>query len=235
MAYTYETYRAALALEMVTTLADGNFTAILPTIIDYAEQRIYRELDLLSTVATNVAGALSANNRQFTFPQHFVTSQQINVITPAGTSDPALGTRVPLTPTTKEYLDNVWPSAVSAGVPGQYAMITDQSIIVGPWPDAAYTVEVVGTIRPTPLSSDNQTTFLTLYLPDLFLAASMVSASGYMRNFGAQSDDPRMSASWESQYQTLKASADIEEMRKKYAGPSWASMSPKPIANPPQS
>lgn len=234
MSYTYDTYRAALALEMVTDAADPNFVAILPTIIAYAEQRIYRELDLLSTVHRDGTGALVANDRNFTFPQHFVTSQQINVITPAATA-PDDGTRNALTPVTKEFLDNVWPSSSGAAVPTYYAMDTDQTIIVGPWPNAAYRVEVVGTIRPTPLSADNTTTFLSLYLPDLFLAASMVSASGYMRNFGSQSDDPGMAVSWESQYQALKGSADVEEMRKKYAGPSWAPMSPKPLATPPQS
>ncbi|MCV9940905.1 hypothetical protein OIU35_31530 [Boseaceae bacterium BT-24-1] len=233
MGYTYDTYRAALAVEMVTSVDDVNFVAILPTIIDYAEQRIYRELDLLSTVTSDGSGALSIGSRDFTFPQHFVTSQQVNVITPAATA-PASGTRNPLTPVTKEYLDNVWPSAAGAALPTVFAMITDQTIIVGPWPDAAYRVEVVGTIRPAALSESNTNTFLTDYLPDLFLAASMVSASGYMRNWGSQADDPKMAVSWESQYGALKASADVENMRSKYASSAWSSMSPKPLASPPQ-
>lgn len=232
MSYTYASYQAALAVEMVTSVTDPNFVAILPTIIDYAEQRLYRELDLLTTVTSDASAALAISDRRFTFPQHFVTSQQVNVITPAGPIDPAIGTRVPLTPVTKEYLDNVWPSASGAAVPTQFAMITDQTIIVGPWPDAAYQVEVIGTIRPVPLSASNTTTFLTNYLPDLFLAASMVSASGYMRNFGSQADDPKMAQSWESQYQALKASADVENMRAKYASAAWSSMQPTPIATP---
>lgn len=233
MGYTYDTYRDALAVEMVTSTTDPNFVAILPTIIDYAEQRIYRELDLISTVATDDTGFFVASNRSFTFPQHFVTSQQINVITPVGSTTTA-GTRNPLIPTTKEYLDFVWPSSSAATVPTSYAMLTDQTIIVGPWPDATYRVEVVGTIRPAPLSASNQTTFLSQYLPDLFLAASMVSASGYMRNFGSQADDPGMAVSWEKQYQSLKSSADVENMRAKYASSAWSSMSPKPLATPPQ-
>jgi len=233
MSYTYDSFRAALVVEMVTDAGDVNFVAILPTIIDYAEQRIYRELDLLSTVHRDGTGSLTPSDRNFTFPQHFVTSQQINVITPAATA-PESGTRNPLTPVTKEFLDNVWPSASGAGIPTYFAMDTDQTIIVGPWPAAAYRVEVIGTVRPVPLSEANPTTFLSLYLPDLFLAAAMVAASGYMRNFGSQADDPKMAVSWESQYQALKASADVENMRAKYAGPSWAPMSPKPLATPPQ-
>jgi hypothetical protein len=97
-----------------------------------------------------------------------------------------------------------------------FARPDDTNLFWGPAPDQAYPMEVVGTIRPTPLSVANPTTFLTLYLSDVFFAAAMVSASGYQRNFGAQSDDPKMAVSWESQLQTKLASARKEELRKSY-------------------
>ena len=106
-----------------------------------------------------------------------------------------------------------------------------RSIIFGPWPDAAYRVEVVGTIRPTPLSATNTTTFLTLYLPDLFMAASLVFAGENMRDFGAEGGNAAVSQTWEQNYQTLMASANAEELRKRFAGPGWTSMSQ--VANPP--
>ena len=96
-------------------------------------------------------------------------------------------------------------------------MVTDQSIVMAPSPGAAFAVEVIGNIRPTPLSATNTTTFLASYLPDLFFAASMIFVSGWQKNFGAQADDPRMAMSWETQYQGLLSSAKIEELRKKYA------------------
>ena len=89
---------------------------------------------------------------------------------------------------------------------------------------------VVGTIRPNPLSNTNTTTFLTTYLPDAFIAASMIFASGYMRDFGSQSDNPAQAQSWEAQYENLIKSAGAEEVRKKWAGPGWQSMST--VANP---
>jgi len=234
MAYNYTTYRAALAELMVTTTAEADFVAILPSIIDYAEQRCYRELDLLNTVVRDSTGVLSASNRNFTLPTSlgtFIVVNGINVVTPAGTA-PDAGTRKPLVPTTRDYLDLAWPSATGATVPSLYAMITQSTIVVGPWPDAAYVVEVIGTQRPTPLSASNTSTFLTANLPDLFMAASMVFASGFMRNFGSQADDPKMAQSWETQYKTLFASANIEEMRKKYQSAGWSSQSPAPLASP---
>lgn len=234
MSYTYSSYSTALAELMVTTTTETDFVAILPSIIDYAEQRIYRELDLLSTVVRDSTGVLSVNNRNFTLPTGagvFVVVQGINVITPAGTAADS-GTRKPLVPTTRDFLDFAWPSVTGATVPAAYAMITQATIVLGPWPDAAYVVEVIGTQRPTPLSSTNTTTFLTVNLPDLFMAASMVFASGFMRNFGSQADDPKMAQSWETQYQTLKGSAMVEEARKKYQSAGWSSQSPAPLASP---
>lgn len=117
-------------------------------------------------------------------------------------------------------------------MPTSYAMISQSEIIVGPWPDAGYIVEVIGTQRPTPLSATNTTTFLSTNLPDLFIAASMVFASGYQKNFGAQADDPKMGASWENQYQLLKASANVEEFRKKLQATGWSSQMPSPLTPP---
>lgn len=218
MSLTYTTYQTALAALMATTTTDPNFITILPSIIDYAEQRPYRELGLLTTVVRQT-GTLTANSRDFTLPTgsgRFVTVDGINVYTPVSTTT----LRHALVKTTRDFVDVAWPTetaASAATVPVYYAMITDQTVIFGPPPGAAFTAEVVGFIRPTPLSVSNTTTFLTSFLPDLFLAASMVFASGYQKNFGSQSDDPRASQSWESQYQTLKASADNEETRKKFS------------------
>lgn len=226
MSYTYATYSAALAEMMVVPVDDVNFQAILPSVIDYAEQRIYRELDLFSTNITNSSASTSANNRAFTLPTNlgtFIVVDYINIITPAGTAASA-GTRVPLTPASRDYIDFVYPSSTTgAGVPEFFAMVDPTSIIMGPSPGAAYVVEVIGTIRPTALSANNETTPITTYIPDVFLAASMVFASGYMRNFGSQADDPKMSQSWEAQYQLLKASANAEQVRQRFESWGWSS------------
>jgi hypothetical protein len=139
---------------------------------------------------------------------------------------------VALLPTTKEFIDNVYPSAASAGVPSYFAMFDQSTILVGPWPDQAYTVEVVGTYRPQSLSSAQPTTFISLYLPDLLIMASMIYVSGYQRNFGRANDDPQMAVSYESQYKTLMQGAMIEEARKKFQSSGWTSMSPSPVATP---
>lgn len=219
MALTYATYQAELSAMITIPTTDTGFIAILPGCIDYAEQRIYRELDLLATVVRDATGSLSASSRNFTLPTpaagSFVSVDSVNVVTPAATA-PDSGTRVPLMKTSVDFIDFLAPSTSTATVPAAFAMVTNQTLIVGPVPSAAYRLEIIGTIRPTPLSASNTSTILTAQLPDMFLAASMVFMSGYMKNFGAQADDVKMAQSWETQYQTLKASADVEELRKKY-------------------
>lgn len=230
---TYATYKTALATLSVVPETDANWLAILPDAIEYAELRIYRDLDLLSTVQANTSFATTANTSKVTLTQGtFVTLQNVNVITPAGTASPDAGTRVPLLPVSKEYIQYAWPSATNAAVPQYFAMLDERSFSLGPWPDAAYTLEIIGTVRPATLSATNTVTFISQYLPDLFLMASMIFISGYQRNFGRQSDDPQMAQSYESQYQALLKGATVEEYRKKYQSSGWTSMSPSPVATP---
>jgi len=224
MSYTYDSYNTALQTLIVASTADANYNAILPSIITYAEQRIYRELDLQQTQVT-IASQVSSGNRSLTFPSSVtaIVTDYINFYTPVGTTS-SNGTRNTAVPASRETIDMLWPSGqTNTAVPQMFAMVDPTVAIFGPAPDQAYAVDIVSTIRPTPLSSGNQTTILTTYLPDLFVAASMVFASGYMRNFGSQSDNPQMAASWESQYQLLKQSADAEAARQKFAGWGWTS------------
>jgi hypothetical protein len=236
MSYTYATWVTALATELVINPTDANFLAILPSSIDYSEQRLYRELDFLNTVVRDSSSTLTVGTRNFTLPTtlgRFVVTNGINVVTPSTITNPDVGTRNQLVPVSRDLLDMIWPSTTGAGVPTQYAMITDQQIIVGPSPDLTYTIEVVGTIRPTPLNATNNTsTYLTTYLPDLWFAATMVFMTGYQQNWGAQSDNSGMAVSWNSQYDKLIASVSVEEQRKRYAAGAWSSMSPTPLATP---
>lgn len=234
MSINYTTYSSQLANLMVQVTTDPNFITFLPGCIDYAEQRIYRELDLLVSRDVDNTTFLSSGNRHVTLSSAtgiFVVVEQISVITPvtAGTSN---GTRNPLTPITKEYLDFAWPNSTNTGVPLYFAPVDGTTFAIGPAPDAGYLLEVTGTQRPTPLSAANSSTFLTLNLPDVFIAASMVFATAYQRDFGAMVDDPQRAAAWESQYKTLMMSANIEELRKRFMGPAWQSMQPSPIATP---
>ncbi len=233
---TYATYVSSLQNLAPVATSDPNFATDLPNIIDDAELRCYRTLDLLNTVATATA-TLSTSTRSFNLPSTngtFVVAQSFSVITPSTTTDPDSGTRNPLTPIAKEALTFLWPSSTGSTVPTYMAPVTQSSWIVGAWPDAAYTVEVTGTIRPNALSSSNTTTLLSVYFPDLLIAASMVRLAAYMKNYGAAVDDPKMAITWDGHFNTLLQSAEVEEARKKFSSSAWSDKQPTPLANPPR-
>jgi hypothetical protein len=230
---TYAQYKTQIATLAVVEETDPAFVEILPQMITYAENRMYRDLDFLFTSTSLTGYAIVPGSRAVTIPEGtLVVSEQINVLTPAGTINPNLGTRNPLLPVTKEFLDAVYGSATSTGVPRYWCPFNDNLFLVGPYPDQQYYIEIVGTYRPASLSSTNTTTFISLYLPDVFIMASMVYVSGYQRNFGRQSDDPAMAQSYESQYQTLLKGAAVEEARKKFEASGWTSQGPAPVATP---
>lgn len=234
MSYNYTGYLAAIANLAGTTTANPYLLTELPNAIDYAEQRMYRELDLLSTITTDSTQAAVANNRNISIPSAFYVVNDVNLITPAGQA-PDSGKRNPLLKVSEAFLDLMWPSSAGATLPTLYALRNQAQLILGPWPDQAYVVEFVGTQRPAPLSATNVTTFLTQTLPDVFLTASMIHIAAYQKNFGAQADDPRSAMSWETQYKLEIASADAEEIRKRFRGtavlPALATGAPTP---PPQ-
>ena len=230
---TYATYTTQIATMAVVDPTDVNFQAILPQAITYAENRIYRDLDLISTIKATYAYNLTVGSRSISIPESlFVESEQINVVTPLGAGSPDAGTRNPLMPCTKEFLDAVYGSSANAGVPQYFVPFNSTTLYVGPFPDAAYMVELVGAYRPDSLSATNPSTFVSTYLPDLMIQASMIYVSAYQRNFSSMGNDPQMPGAYEAQYQILLKGAAGEEWRKKFEAAAWSSKSASPVATP---
>lgn len=233
-------YVAQIANMAVVSPTDPNFLIALPQIISYSENRMCRDIDFLST-KTSATFLMTAGQRSLSLagatPYPFVVTEQFNIITPSTSTNPndVAATRNPCLPTTKEFLDQVYGSAAVAnqGLPIYIAPFTDNTFYFGPPPDAAYTVEVVGTARPESLSASNLTTFISLFLPDLMIQCSLIYLAEYQRNFsGASSNDPQMGTNYESQYISLMKSAQMEEARKKFQSTGWASLSPAAAATP---
>ena len=251
-------YIKQIATMAVVDVTDPNFLAILPAMISYAENRIYRELDFLFSSIATTAYSLTAGSRDIIVPAGtFVVGEQINVLTPAGTTNPDGATRNPLLPTTKEFLDAVFSNALLTGLPKYFCPFDDYHFLVGPYPDQNYTVEIVGTYRPQslgPSASDTTflasylaatgtaypnyantttTSFISLYLPEMMIMASMIYIAAYQRNFSsAMGNDPQMPITYETQYQALLKSALEEENRKKFEAAAWSSQGRSSSATP---
>lgn len=226
MSLTYATFTTALANFLVMPITQPEFVSAIPNIIDDAEQRIYRELDLLSTV-TGAVGTLSIGGQVLFLPPSgsgegpFVVVQDVRVVTPIGADPSSAGKSTPLLSMAKEMLMYLYADNTVNGVPQYFAMFNQASILIGPRPDAAYNVLISGTVRPLPLSVSNPATFLSTYLPDVFLNAALSIGAGYLKDFGAATDDPQSGVTWEKKYQTQLKSAATEEVRKKSQDQGW--------------
>lgn len=226
----YTTYVQSISNLTVVPITNAEFQIMIPNMIDDAEQRNYRELDLLNTVVTDTSGTFSSGNNSINLPSAngtFVTVKSIYAISPTGT-------RNSLLPASRAFINICFPSSTGSGVPQYFAPVSQSSFVVGPWPSQSYAMEVVGTIRPAPLSVSNATTLLSVYFPDLFVAASMVFAAGYLQNYGSTVDNPQQGVTWEMHYKALLQSAQIEEARKKFTSEGWSSEQPAPLATPPR-
>lgn len=217
--------------------SDPNFNAILPRAVEQAEQRLYRELDLITTQTAQTA-ILSSGVRNLAIPGGILILHELNVITPASTP-PDQGTRNPVQRVSLAFLNVVAPTAAatfgSPSLPRYYALLDDVDVRLGPAPDASYQAEFIGVVRPPPMSATNPATWLGTNLPDLLLAGVNVFLAGYQRDFGAQSDNPQLALSWEATFQELKKSALVEEARRKAQSVAWQPYSPAPLATPPRS
>jgi hypothetical protein len=243
MSLTYASFVSEIATITVissTILVNGdtNFQGIMPGVIDYAEGRLWRDLDLPAARVTDTSVTCSSGVRTIalsTTQGTLLVIETLNLFSSAGTTS-SNGTRIPLTPVSKAVVDAVYPSATSSntGLPEYFARVTDTQIILGPTPDQAYGTEVVATTRPAPLSATNSTTWLSANVPELMVAAGMIFASGYMRDFGAQTDNPQLAQSWEGQYGNLLKSMNVDSLRMKFQSDAWSAQIPSPIATPPR-
>lgn len=234
---TYNTLNTYLQTILVDQAPSADYTTILPAAIQDAENRIYLDMDFLSTRTTWATTKFTAGSRTYTFPttpSTVMVVQGIAAITPASAATPALGTRNQLEPVSLDFIDSTWPQESITGLPDSWAMLNDASIVVKPTPDQTYPVEITGTFRPNPMSSANQNSYIGNTYPQLLVAACMVFMLGYQRDFGAQSDQPQAALSWETLYQERLKNALAEEQRRKGSSTGWSPFSETPIATPPR-
>jgi hypothetical protein len=229
----------------VAQFVDAPLQAIVPMILNYAELRISRDLDLLASQTSNTY-TLTAGVPVFSLPVNdFQVVQTLEIVTLYN------GTVVnsqPLTPVSKEFIQNCFGGLMSADMPKYFAMYGDNfgdeqdsatNILFGPAPNFAYSLRVTGTACPPSLYqnavagiADTAYTYISAYYSDMLVIASMIYISAYQRNWSATADDSEMAQSYEKQYQALRLGAVPLENRRKQMGSGWTAYS-TPIAATP--
>lgn len=190
------------AIKTYLERSDATLLSYIPTFIMLAEQRLAREFGGLgftrpvtSTMDTNSSGIIAK-------PARWRATTSFNIGTGTG-----YNTRVMLLPRTYEFLRSYNPDPTVTGQPKYYADYDFQHWLVSPAPDLAYPFEVVVQEYLEPVSTDNQTNWLTDYCPDLFLYGCLLESAPYLK------DDERI-AMWQERYdRALKAEIQLGQKR----------------------
>jgi hypothetical protein len=169
--------------ELVTAVSDyceNTFpTADMNVFIQQAEQNIYNTVQL-SSLRKNVTGTLTSGNKYLACPSDWLSTYSIAVIRPSGDYEYLLNKDV-------NYIRQAYPNPNDTGVPQHYAVFGPQSInedeltfIVGPTPDANYSVELHYYYYPESIVTAGDT-----WLGDNFdtalLNGTLVEAITYMK------------------------------------------------------
>ena len=120
---------------------DPAFEAEIPVFVRQAEQRIYNSVQL-ANLRKNVTGTTTASNKYVGAPNDFLSAYSLAVIKADGSYEYLLNKDV-------NFIRQAYPNPTSIGLPKYYALFGPQSndpnemsFILGPTPDAAYTVEL---------------------------------------------------------------------------------------------
>jgi hypothetical protein len=220
---------------------DSYFNNLIPQMLNYAELRIQRDLGLSqSVVVDDTDYSLTAGNPTLVLPVSAFQSLQ-TILWVSGTA------RTPILPVSKDFIANVYGDTSVQGPPQYFAVVggdlattgaTAQLLLFGPAPDQSYPLHITGptwfislnTYNTNPASSTT-TTFISAYLPDLLLMASMIFLSGFQRNFSASGSDPQMPVNYEQQYAKLLQGAQIQDAQRRFQSSGWTSMAPAPVAS----
>jgi len=128
------------AIEEYTETSEATFVSQIPNFVQLAEERIYNTVDLPS-LRRNVTGTLTINNKYLSTPGDFLSVYSLAVINAAGEYEYLLNKDV-------NFIRQAYPQPTDTGIPKYYAIfgptsssLTELTIILGPTPDAAYSVE----------------------------------------------------------------------------------------------
>jgi hypothetical protein len=167
-----------------TTSAAATYTSVeqVNTFITQAEQRIYNTIQFPS-LRKNVTGVTTASNKYLSCPSDFLASYSMAVVAPTtGSYSFLLNKDV-------NFIRESFPIPTDTGVPAYYALFgpnsndeAELSFMLGPTPDAPYTIELHYFYYPESITvTASGTTWLGDNLDSLLLYGSLVEGYTFMK------------------------------------------------------
>jgi hypothetical protein len=172
------------AIQAYTENTDTSFIAEIPVFVEQAEQRIYNSVQFPS-IRKNVTGVVSTATPYLSSPSDYLATYSLAVIDTDGSYVYLLNKDV-------NFIREAYPKASDTGLPKFYALfgptiasstITNElSFMLGPKPDANYTVELHYYYYPESISTASSgQTWLGDNFDTVLLYGSLLEAYTYMK------------------------------------------------------
>jgi hypothetical protein len=152
---------------------EQSFVANIPTFVQLAEERIYNTVQL-PAIRKNVTGSTSNGNQYLTLPSDWLSTFSMAVI------DPTTQDYEYLLNKDVNYIRAAYPPPTSTGKPAYYAIFDDTTMLLGPTPDAAYTIELHYYYYPTSIVNSG-TSWLGNNFETVLLYGSLREAYTYLK------------------------------------------------------
>lgn len=173
------------AIQDYTENSESLFVSQIPTFVQQAEQRIYNTVQF-PALRKNVTGGATTDNRYLACPNDFLAPYSMAVIEGFGTPTE---TYTYLLNKDVNFLRESYPSPLDTGLPAYYALFgprsdssTELSFILGPTPDADYTMELHYFFYPESITTTaSGTSWLGDNIDSVLLYGALVEAYTFMK------------------------------------------------------
>lgn len=177
---------------------DGiEFSEFIPTAINLAEEKLFRELEL-PELEEDVSSNLVSGTNTLTKPLDYKFGDALRV--KVGTTSVILKKKL------SSYITDYWPDSTQTGVPKYYADRTATTFVLAPTPDSNYTYTLRCTKKPAKLTQSNTTNYFVLNCQDILFYATMLELVKFMKSW---SQIPH----WENVYRQAQESWNLQSMR----------------------
>ena len=150
-----------------------------------AEQKIYNTVQL-PAIRKNETGALTIGNKYLQIPSDYLYTFSLAVVKANGDYEYLLNKDV-------NFIREAYPGPAVTGLPKHYANFDDTAFILGPTPDAAYTVELHYGYYPESIVTA-ETTWLGDEFDSALLNGALLEAIQFMKG------EPDIIANYEKLY-----------------------------------
>jgi len=197
MAWTFTTLKASIQNYLETT--ESTFVTELPNIITRAEERILKAVQL-PNFRKNVTGQSLAGNEYLSTPTDFLAPYSIAL----DNSGYEFLIRKDV-----NFIREAYPSSAVTGIPKHYALFNEDTFILGPTPNAAFSSELHYFYEPQSITvSSDGTSWLGDNAENALLYGCLIEAYTFLKG------DAELMQVYSARYET--ALEDLKQLAEGY-------------------